>query len=149
MRVVNKTIAERFHGHPCPYCKRAMDQADFHLRATRDHHPIPRSKGGARTIIACSLCNNRKGDMTAPEWEAYMAAHPEWWKLTNRERRTKRAQEKREAERTEKWGPRGARVIRQAEKPSTPMAEPLMALKLTRMIGREFDHTFCGAKDRR
>lgn len=35
------------------------------------------------------------------------------------------------------------------EGPSTPMAEPLMALKLAQQIGREFEHTFCGAKDRR
>lgn len=169
LQVVKKTLADRFHGKPCPYCKRDMDRADFDLTPTRDHYPIPKSKGGARTVIACQRCNNVKGDMLAPEWEAYMLANPDWFIVTDRDRRARRAAN-REAERTAKWGPRGARVIRQAETPSTPMAdvlahhrpaveahhrlrnearpkkpsEPLMALKLAQEIGREFDRKFGG-----
>lgn len=134
------------HGKPCPYCKRPMDVEDYHLQPTRDHHPVPRSRGGSRIIICCMLCNNRKGDMTPDEWSAYMAELPEWWLLTRRERREKRAA-KREEARTEKWGPRGARVIRQAEKPSKPMAEALSQHQLTRRIATDFDRIFGSKKD--
>lgn len=112
------------NGKPCPYCKRSMDADDFHLKPTRDHHPIPRSRGGTKTIICCLLCNNRKGSMTEAEWNAYVVENPGWWLITKRERKQRRAAN-REATRTQKWGPRGQRVIRQAENPSTPMAEPL------------------------
>lgn len=91
------------HGKSCPYCNRAMDRNDYHLMPTLDHHPVPRSKGGRVTIVCCLLCNNRKGDMTAVEWESYMASNPSWWLVTRRERKQKRA-----AARTEKWGPRVA-----------------------------------------
>ena len=129
------------HGHPCPFCKRPMDKDDFHLKPTRDHHPIPRSRGGVRTVVCCMLCNNRKGDMSAQEWETYMIENPQWWLVTRRERKEKRAA-KREEARTEKWGPRGARVIRQAENPSTPMADALRGLNLARAISVGFDRKF-------
>lgn len=65
-------------GTPCPYCHRAMLAADPNRFPTRDH-VHPRSKGGQRTVWACWVCNNLKRDMTLPEWEAFMAANPNWW----------------------------------------------------------------------
>lgn len=130
-----------FHGKPCPFCKRAMDFGDFWLIPTSDHYPVPKSKGGLKTIMCCWLCNNIKGNMTAAEWHDYMREVPEWWLLSRGDRRAKR-QEKRENERTEKWGPRGQRVIRQDEKPSTPMAESLSVLQLTNRIATDFNRIF-------
>lgn len=101
MYLMRRSRSFLHHGRPCPYCKRPMDQDDRHLQPTRDHHPVPRSKGGRRTIICCMVCNNRKGDMTAAEWQAYMNATPEWWKLTKRDRKRIRAEK-----RTERWGAR-------------------------------------------
>lgn len=131
-------VAGRGHGKKCPYCQRTMDRHDELLRPTRDHHPIPRSRGGTETILACYKCNHTKGDMSAEEWDAFMLANPNWFVVTGIIGRRERASRP------------AHRVIRkEPEKPSTPMAEPLMQLKLTQMIGREFEHTFCGAKDRR
>lgn len=48
------------------------------LMPTADH-VHPRSKGGQRVVWACWICNNIKGDMLLPAWEAYMAANPRWW----------------------------------------------------------------------
>lgn len=148
------------HGKPCPFCKRTMDLGDARLAPTRDHHPIPRSLKGTKTIMCCSQCNNIKGDMTGPEWEAFMASHPKWWESARGERHFER-KERRERERTERWGPRGNRVIRRdPEKPSTPLADALakhrlaavaqieqnreqaQQLSLTRAIARGFNETF-------
>lgn len=135
---VSRTRAALYAGKPCPYCKRPMDASERDLSPTRDHHPVPRSKGGRRTITCCAKCNGLKGDMSADEWALYMAANPGWWTLTRRERQAR----KREAERTEKWGPRASRVIRQPEKPSTPLAEPLLRLKAARELSSAFHAKF-------
>lgn len=129
--IVKKTLAERFHGHPCPWCKREMDRDDFHLQPTRDHYPVPRSKGGGKTVIACLICNNIKGDRNADEWLAYMALNPEWWKQTRNERTARRSEQRRRAK------------LRQPEKPSTPMADSLMVL--ARKISEGFDDKFGGS----
>lgn len=89
-----------------------MDIGDPHLMPTRDHHPVPRSRKGTRTIICCALCNNRKGDMMPDEWNAYMLANPGWWLLTKRERQSRT---------------RRRRII-QPETPSCPMADALRVL---------------------
>lgn len=139
-------ILKLAHGRPCPYCARAMDRHDFDesgfpgdLQPTRDHHPVPKSKGGTRIIIVCMRCNSIKGDMTAVEWAAYMLANPGWWLMTKVDRRTRRAAA-REAARTERWGPRGQRVIRQAEAPSTPLAAGLAPL--SERMQADFDRIF-------
>jgi hypothetical protein len=49
------------------------------LMPTRDHYPIPKSKGGRRTIISCYTCNHLKGDKDAAEWEAYMIENKGGW----------------------------------------------------------------------
>jgi 5-methylcytosine-specific restriction endonuclease McrA len=69
---------QRLRGTACPYCKRVMDIGHPDLMPTEDH-VHPRSRGGVETVWACWKCNNVKGDMTMPEWEAFMAAHPAWW----------------------------------------------------------------------
>ncbi len=71
------------HGKPCAYCRREMDADSDQLRPTRDHH-VPKSQGGTETVWACYVCNAIKSDMPPAEWDAYMAAHPEWWKSWRR-----------------------------------------------------------------
>lgn len=114
-----------FDGKPCPYCCRSMAINDLCLAPTRDHHPVPKSKGGRRTIVVCHQCNNIKGDRSAVEWAVFMVENPEWWVVKRKVPRV-----------------RHVRFIKQAEKPSTPMAEPLSVLKLTGMIGQEFERKF-------
>lgn len=47
----------------CRFCGVALPRADFTL-----DHLLPRSKGGPdwdiNLVVACSSCNNQKGDMT-------------------------------------------------------------------------------------
>lgn len=105
MYLMKRTKSALYHGKPCPFCKRPMDHDDRHLQPTRDHYPVPYSKGGRRVVICCYVCNNQKSDMTAAEWHAYMDATPAWWLLNKRERKQRRAASK-EVARTEKWGPR-------------------------------------------
>lgn len=63
-------------GAACPYCRRTMDA--LNVLPTIDHiHP--RSLGGQTTIWACMDCNGRKGNMTLPEWRAFMTDNPQWW----------------------------------------------------------------------
>ena len=54
--------------------------ADSLLSATRDH-VYPKTLGGRETVWCCYACNQIKGSMLPVEWEAYMAAFPEWWKF--------------------------------------------------------------------
>jgi hypothetical protein len=56
-----------------------MNLGRMHFMPTRDHYPIPKSKGGQRTIICCYTCNHLKGDMDATEWEAYMIENKGGW----------------------------------------------------------------------
>lgn len=63
-----------------------MDKDDPALFPTRDHYPVPKSRGGTRTLIACYSCNHIKGDMLAEDWQRYMAEHPEWWTINRAER---------------------------------------------------------------
>jgi hypothetical protein len=102
-----------------------MDLATPGLAPTRDHHPVPRSRGGTRVLICCITCNNIKGDMGAAEWLGYRAAHPEWWLKPAPKQGLPRR--------------RHVRFIKSPETPSTPMREPLEQLQLTRMIARGFD----------
>jgi hypothetical protein len=72
------------HGKPCAYCKREMDAESDQLRPTRDHvvpkSRVPKHLPAGRIAWACYVCNAIKADKTPAEWDAYMAAHPEWWK---------------------------------------------------------------------
>ena len=70
-----------FHGKPCPYCKRLMQKFHPKLEPTRDHI-VPRSRNGREIIIACIQCNGIKGNMLPGQWQAWMAAHPNWWLLS-------------------------------------------------------------------
>ena len=120
-------------GRECPYCRRPMDLQVPGLEPTRDHHPIPRSRGGTKTIICCYTCNNIKGDMSAPDWDAFMQSNPEWWAMAKSVRR-KRV--------------RGVRVIRQPENPSAPLAAAfanarrLADLGFVRKVAREFEKQY-------
>lgn len=51
----------------------------MHFMPTRDHYPIPKSRGGKLTIICCYTCNHLKGDMAADKWEAFMAENKSGW----------------------------------------------------------------------
>lgn len=64
-----------------------MSEDDFDLRPTRDHWPIPKSKGGTQTVICCGQCNALKSNMTRQEWDAFMTANPRWWLHNRKERR--------------------------------------------------------------
>lgn len=79
----------------CTYCKREMMPRGSlsPLEWTRDH-VHPESKGGRRTVPACWQCNNIKGDMLQDEWQAFMAANPEWWSRPQFQRGQNRAREK-------------------------------------------------------
>jgi hypothetical protein len=75
-------MSKRGKGNPCHWCKRILEAVDSlsRLAATKDHiHP--KSKGGKETVWACWACNHLKGDRLPAEWEAFMAANPQWWKL--------------------------------------------------------------------
>lgn len=73
--------------------------------------------------------------MTAAEWTAYMVATPAWWLLTKRERRQRRAIKK-EAVRTEKWGPRETDAALYKGRPSrSQIAAP--QLEQTRLFLRQ------------
>lgn len=65
----------------CAHCDRVLHATSsrYNLGATRDHYPVPKWAGGTETVWACRLCNNLKGGMTAAEWDAFKAAHPNWW----------------------------------------------------------------------
>jgi hypothetical protein len=80
----------------CTYCRRTLTpRADGGpLAHTRDH-VVPRSKGGAKTVPACYVCNNIKGDMMPDEWIAYMAANPKWWEKVFRTKKLNPAPEPR------------------------------------------------------
>jgi hypothetical protein len=73
------------HGKPCAYCRREMDADSDQLRPTRDHvipisHLRRHGSGLGPIVWACYVCNAIKADRTPAEWDAYMAANPEWWK---------------------------------------------------------------------
>jgi len=105
-------------GKPCPYCERPMSVDHVDICPTRDHHPVPRSKGGTRTLVCCRVCNMVKADRTAAEWEEFMADNPGWW--LDGARKQRRAEARKRQKR--------ARGLRQPERPSTPMADPLRSL---------------------
>lgn len=65
-------------GDPCGYCRRTMVRGT-ETSPTRDHY-LPRSLGGTAIVMACYACNQQKGDMLPTEWDAFMAANPEWWR---------------------------------------------------------------------
>lgn len=53
----------------CPYCLKKM-RAPRNVKVSEigdlyptNDHVVPRSKGGSITVVVCSGCNNRKGDM--------------------------------------------------------------------------------------
>lgn len=108
-------------GKPCPYCRRTMEYCThLTLAPTRDH-VVPRSRGGRAVVVCCITCNGIKGNMLPDAWESFMAAYPEWWKLTKYELRAIwRAPRK--AARDEKWGPR--RRLRQGDPPAAPIVVP-------------------------
>jgi hypothetical protein len=117
----NEARFKRHDGRLCPYCQRAMsvEAEAFWLNPTRDHHPIPKSKGGQVTIIVCRLCNNVKGDRTADEWEEFMKENPSWWTIDAADARRRMRRKK-----------RPARMYRDpADGPSTPLADALKPLK--------------------
>lgn len=130
MRVV--VNLKSYDGIKCHWCQRQMDIYVPALHPTRDHYPVPRSRRGARTVIACYTCNHIKGDMGAAEWHGFMAVNPEWWKrpttVTQGPPRVAR--------------PRGVRVIRQKETPSAPMRAALEQHAFTRLVSRAFDERF-------
>lgn len=66
----------------CAYCERKLlaPTARSNLAATRDHAPIPKSKGGSAWVWACWRCNTMKGDVDYDVWLQFMADHPGWWK---------------------------------------------------------------------
>jgi hypothetical protein len=57
-----------------------MSVLDPGLFPTRDH-VHPQSKGGQYVVWACDDCNHVKDDMVLADWNNFMAANPEWWKL--------------------------------------------------------------------
>jgi hypothetical protein len=81
-------------GKPCTYCQRTMILNHIHLKPTRDHH-MPKARGGWNSPIipACGQCNEIKGDMLPEQWQRFMAAFPEWWRMRPIEiNRAKRAE---------------------------------------------------------
>lgn len=66
-------------GKPCPYCTRRMEISSRHLCPTRDHYPIPKSRGGRRIIIVCHTCNHLKGDKSAEAWATFMLENKSGW----------------------------------------------------------------------
>lgn len=97
-----------------------MERGHPRLQPSRDH-VIPESQGGKATIIVCLQCNGIKADMMPDVWAAFMEANPGWWLLSPAELRARR-REKREAERTARWGPR--RHGRQGSPPAPPVVVP-------------------------
>jgi hypothetical protein len=73
---------------PCPYCKRPM--IPFTSTHPTKDHVVPKSKGGRETIIACSKCNNAKGNMMPDEWAAFMARFPNFWAIPGGESSARR-----------------------------------------------------------
>lgn len=67
------------NGKTCPYCYRPMSLGRVQFMPTRDHYPIPKCKGGKRTIICCRTCNHLKGSMAPDEWAAFMAENKGGW----------------------------------------------------------------------
>jgi hypothetical protein len=135
-----KPISLIFDGRPCCYCKRKMDMGDVNLCPTRDHYPVPRARGGRRTLIACSRCNVVKMDMSAPEWQAFMHQNPEWWNLTLREINERRREVRVEL----------AKHMRPPdfdEKIPTAIGDQLTALGIVRRIAEDFDKVFPKEKE--
>lgn len=108
------------HGKPCPYCGRVMDRFSVRLCPTWDH-VVPQALGGRAKIVCCCECNGIKADMLPAQWASFMAANPEWWKLSRAERRAARRAD-RELARTVKWGPRHRQ--RQGSPPASPVIVP-------------------------
>lgn len=77
-------------GLRCYWCKRQLQSTESPSRtaATRDH-VIPKSQGGRHSVWSCWACNNLKGQMQPLEWQAFMKANPEWWKLAARRKSTR------------------------------------------------------------
>lgn len=86
---------KRGKGELCAYCRRVLHStmSQSKTAATRDH-TIPLSRGGRHKVWCCRQCNTLKGNKSPDEWAAFMAAHPEWWRLpefqvgTNHRRQT-------------------------------------------------------------
>lgn len=115
-------VSLRSHqGKPCSYCQRLMLHLTHRTLAPTRDHVVPKSRGGRAVVVCCITCNGIKGNMLPEEWESFMAAYPEWWKLTKLELRAIwRAPRK--AARDEKWGPR--RRLRQGTPPAAPVVVP-------------------------
>jgi hypothetical protein len=64
-------------GSHCHWCDRIM-VVGTSTHPTRDHY-MPRSVGGRKIVMACTTCNNIKGDMLPHEWRQFMADNPQWW----------------------------------------------------------------------
>lgn len=79
----------RGQGEYCAYCKREL-VAYTATHPTRDH-VFPKSRGGRKTVWACTTCNNIKGAMLPEGWEIFMRRFPEWWKIPGREAAGRRA----------------------------------------------------------
>lgn len=109
-----------------------MDKDNPDLSPTRDHYPIPKCKGGTRTLIACNRCNVVKGDLSADAWQTFMLHNPTWWQMTLGELRPIRYEHRVERE--------AAR--RSPEKPTFAIGDQLMALGLGRRIAEDFDKVF-------
>lgn len=120
-----------YDGHACHWCKRPMDIETSALAPTRDHFPIPRSRGGARTVIACRTCNEIKADMGAAEWTGFMAVNPNWWTRKPPKNDLPRATRR-----------RGVRFIKMDEQPSQPMRAALEQHQLVGLLRRGFDEKF-------
>lgn len=121
---------QQHDGRPCPYCAREMDITISWLAPTRDHYPVPRSRGGQKTIICCRKCNEVKGDMSAAEWLGFRARNPEWWEQRNPKKRVRI---------------RHRRII-EAETPSTPMRAALSQHSFMRLVSQAFDEKFVGVR---
>ena len=83
IRDLRALLFER-QGGLCHYCGVQMRQT--RIRGFRSHphnlatleHLVPRSKGGATSIlncvVACHLCNSTRADMPLEEWDALLSA---------------------------------------------------------------------------
>ena len=111
------TALASYDGHPCHWCDRPMDITAHRLAPTRDHYPVPRSRGGARTVICCRDCNGVKGDMGAAEWAGFRATNPRWWTRAPPKNGLPRVARK-----------RGVRYVFGKDTPTTPMRAALEQL---------------------
>lgn len=87
MTAVRRQLFDEHKGL-CAYCRRRTEMPSLipgkhHDLTATVEHIIPVSRGGkmkgANATLACSFCNNLKGDMTPHKWAEYMMMTPEWW----------------------------------------------------------------------